>query len=110
MKQYVIDQLRETDYERVLELLELKADKTGLDGVYWVNLPERLYGPIQKEHAQCQPHYFAVSLDYNRVSFELLIRSRQAIRCKCICYATPEQRDYILRFADDIFDQLGILI
>jgi hypothetical protein len=110
MKQYVIDQLREDDYEKVLELLELKADKTAIEGMYWVNLPERLYSPVQREHVQCQPHYFAVSLDYRRVSFELLVRSRQIIRCHCIGYATPEQRDFILRFADDMLDQLGILI
>jgi hypothetical protein len=110
MKQYVIDQLREDDYEKVRRLLELKADKTAIEGMYWVNLPERLYTSVQREHVQCQPHYFAVNLDCRRVSFELLVRSRQIIRCNCICYATPEQRDFILHYADDLFDQLGILI
>jgi hypothetical protein len=110
MKQYVIDQLRETDYEKVMGFLDLKAEKTAIDGIYWVNLPERLYSGIQREHVQCQPHYFAVSLDFSQISFELLIRSRQIIRCNCITYATREQRDYILRFADDMLDQLGILI
>ncbi|MCU0572265.1 MAG: hypothetical protein MUC41_04655 [Syntrophobacteraceae bacterium] len=110
MKQYVIDQLRESDYEKVLGLLDLKADKTGLEGIYWVNLPERLYSAVQREHVQCQPHYFAVNLDFNRIAFELLIRSRQIIRCSCIAYATPEQRDYILRFADETLERLGLLV
>lgn len=108
MKQYVIDQLRESDYHQILEFLNLRADQTGLEGIYWVDLPERLYSAVQKEHTQCQPHYFAVNLDYGQVSFELLIRSRQIIRCNCISYATREQRDYILRFADDMLDQLSI--
>lgn len=110
MKQYVIDQLRETDYEKVLEFLNQRADKTGIEGMYWLNLPEQLYSSIQREHTKCRPHYFAVNLDYLRVSFELLIRSRQIIRCNCIRYATAEQRAYILGFADDMFEQLGIQI
>jgi len=110
MKQYVIYQLRESDYEKVLGFLDLKADKTGLEGIYWVNLPERLYNAVQREHVQCQPHYFAVNLDFNRVAFELLIRSRQIIRCGCIAYATPEQRDYILRFGDEMLESLGLLV
>lgn len=110
MKQYVIDQLRETDYEQILEFLNERADKTALDGMYWVNLPEHLCSTVQREHTQCQPHYFAVNLDYNQVSFELLIRSRQIIRCSCISYATPEQRQYILGYADEMLEELGIRI
>ncbi|MCU0589294.1 MAG: hypothetical protein MUF52_14230 [Syntrophobacteraceae bacterium] len=110
MKQYVIDQLRESDYQKIMNYLDLKADRTAIDGIYWVNLPERLYSEIQQEHAQCQPHYFAASLDFSQISFELLVRSRQIIRCSCIAYATPAQREYILRFADDMLEQLGILI
>jgi hypothetical protein len=110
MKQYVIDQLRETDYEQILEFLNERADKTALDGMYWVNLPEHLHSSIQREHTQCRPHYFAVNLDYRRVAFELLIRSRRIIRCNCISYATPEQREYILGYADDMLEQLGIQV
>lgn len=110
MKQYVIDQLRESDYEKVMGFLDLKADKTSLEGIYWVNLPERLYSAVQREHVQCQPHYFAVSLNFSQVAFELLVRSRQIIRCNCIAYATPEQRDYILRFADEMLERLGLLV
>jgi hypothetical protein len=110
MKQYVIDQLRETDYEQILAFLNERAERKDLDGIYWVNVPEELYSPIQREHTECQPHYFAVNLDYRQLAFELLIRSRQIIRCSCISYATPEQRDYILRYADRMLDELKIQI
>lgn len=110
MKQYVIDQLRESDCEQILGFLNANAYKTVLDGMYWVDIPEELCTLEQAEHTSCQPHYFAVNLDQDQVSFELLIRSRQILRCNCIAYATPGQRDYIIQFADSMLEELNIKI
>jgi hypothetical protein len=110
MKQYVIDQLRWNDYEGVKGYLDAHGEKTVMDGVYWVEVPERLYTAVQSEHVQCQPYYFAVNLAFDRVDFELLIRSRQIMRCNCIAYAVPEQRDYIIGFADEMLELLKIKI
>lgn len=110
MKQYVLDQLRESDYERIKEYLNKHADRSIMDEIYWVNLPESLYNPIQAEHTRCRPFYFAVQLTMNEVAFEFLIRSREIMRCSCIAYATPPQRDYILQFADTMLDELQIKI
>lgn len=110
MKQYVIDQLRPSDYEQILNYLDDNAQGTALDGMYWVDLPESLCSDIQLEHSQCRPHYFAVNLELDSVSFELLIRSKQVLRCNCIGYATPDQREYIIRFADRMLEDLGIKI
>ena len=52
----------------------------------------------------------AVNLTRKQVAFELLIRSSQVLRCNCIGYATPKQRDHILHFADDMLEKLGIQI
>jgi hypothetical protein len=108
MKQYVIDQLRESDYEKIRKYLDRNTEKTAIEGIYWVYLPERLYSIIQSEHTSCQKHYFAVSLTLRDVSFELLIRSPQIIRCSCIGYATPQQRDFILNFGDRMLEELDI--
>ncbi|MCE5243268.1 MAG: hypothetical protein LLF99_08735 [Desulfobacteraceae bacterium] len=108
MKQYVIDQLRESDYERIRDFLNESAEKTALEDLYRVELPENLYSPVQAEHGSCRPYYFAVSLDRNQVAFELLVRSREVIRCNCIAYALPVQRDYIIGYADRMLDLLEI--
>ncbi len=108
MKQYVIDQLREEDYEHIRDFLEKNGEKTVFDEIYWIDLPKDLYSSSQLEHAGCHTFYFAVNLTRNRVSFELLIRSRQTMRCSCIGYATKEQRDYIIEYADTILSRLGI--
>jgi len=110
MKQYVIDQLRWNDYEGVKGYLDARGQKTAMEGVYWIGLPESLYTTVQNEHPRCHPYYFAVNLSFDRVDFELLIRSRQIMRCDCIAYAVPEQRDYIIGFADEMLERLKIKI
>jgi hypothetical protein len=108
MKQYVIDQLRTSDYEKILGYLEKNTESTAIEGIYWANLPAELYSVIQTEHSNCQPYYFAINLNWNDVAFELLIRSRQVIRCGCIAYATPQQRDHIIHFADRMIVELQL--
>ncbi len=108
MKQYVIDQLRETDYEKILEFLKANADPSEFGDVFWAKLPAGLYSDDQKEHVECQPFCFAINLSPGKVEFELLIRSRQVLRCKCIGYAGKNQRDYILDYADRMLGELMI--
>ncbi len=108
MKQYVIDQLREEDHQRIHEFLKKNADATVFSDVFWLNIPEDLYTDTQKEHPECPPFYFAVNLSEDRVDFELLIRSRQILRCSCIRYADSRQRDYILDYADKMLGELDI--
>lgn len=110
MKQYVIDQLRESDYEKILEYLRQNAEASEFGDLFWVILPESLYSDIQREHKQCQPFCFAVNLSLVRVDFELLIRSRRMMRCNCIRYADRKQRDHIMDFADRMLAELGIKV
>lgn len=108
MKQYVFDQLRVSDYEKIGNYLDECAEKGELEGIYWITVPQSLYTDLQNEHVQCQPYHFAANLSLNKVEFELLIRSKQVMRCNCIAYATPEQRDYLIGFADKMLDELKI--
>jgi hypothetical protein len=110
MKQYVIDQLRESDYENILDFLKKNADSADYGDIFWVKIPEELYSGTQKEHTECQPFWFAVNLSLNQVDFELLIRTREKLRCSCIAYADHAQRDYIIGYADGMLEKLGITI
>ena len=110
MKQYVIDQLRESDFHRITDYLKENLEGTALDGIYWMDLPENLYGEIQLQHTQCQPFYFAVNLNRTQIAFEWLIRSRQTLHCSCLAYANPEQREYIIHFADAMLEKLKIRV
>jgi hypothetical protein len=108
MKQYVIDQLREGDFATLEDYLDRHVEAAELPGIYWVPIPASLHEGLQCEHSDCQPFYFAINLDRRSISFELLIRTRRALRCGCIRYATPQQREYILSYADGLFEKLGL--
>lgn len=110
MKQYVFDQLREDDYHRIHEYLKENGEETVFKEVFWLHVPEDLYTGTQKEHPECHPFYFAVNLSQDKVDFELLIRSRQILRCSCIRYADRRQRDYIMDCADRMLEDLQIRI
>ena len=108
MKQYVIDQLKEADYHRLKDHLDQNLETTMMDGIYRVDLPADLLTDVQREHATCQPFYFAINLDFSKVSFELLVRTRQMLHCPCMGYADGRQRDFILQYADRLLEQLDI--
>jgi hypothetical protein len=108
MKQYVIDQLRENDFLQLEDYLNNNSEAGELPGIYWIPIPESLLERTQLDHSDCQPFFFAVNLDLNSISFELLIRTRSRLRCGCIQYASQEQRDYILNYADQLFEKLNL--
>ena len=109
MKQYVIDQLRENDFLKLEDYLNKNSETGELPGIYWIHLPNSLLQTTQLEHTDCQPFYFAVNLDLNSIRFELLIRTRSRLRCACIQYASQKQRDFIINYADQLFDKLGLM-
>jgi hypothetical protein len=108
MKQYVIDELRRKDYELIKAYMEEKFLSSDVDGIYWIRLDEKILSEIQKAHTDCQPFYVAVDLKPNLITFEMLIRTQNRMRCSCMGYATDTQRNWLIRLADAIFDELGI--
>lgn len=113
MRQYLLDEIRRGDIPRVREYLNEHAAASGLEGIWWVDLPEDLLSAEQFEHQDCRPFRFAVELGEMEVGdsfvrFEFLIRSLQTMRCGCIAYATRVQRDFILAFADRLVEDLAL--
>lgn len=108
MRQYLLDEIARIDIPRVREYLNQGAVAASLEDIWWVDLPEDLLSPDQFSHRDCQPFRFAVELGDDFVRFELLIRSRETMRCSCIGYATRQQRDFILAFADRLVEELAL--
>ncbi|NDY43333.1 hypothetical protein G3N55_10835 [Dissulfurirhabdus thermomarina] len=108
MRQYLIDQLRPEEVERVRAELDRACEPAEVGGLYWLEVPEDLLGPEQFAHRECRPHCLAVEVGRDRVSFELLVRSRKKLRCACIAYATPQQRTFLLGFADRVLEAAGV--
>ncbi|MGQ9688648.1 MAG: hypothetical protein ACUVXF_07690 [Desulfobaccales bacterium] len=108
MRQYLLDEISRSDYPRLRDYLSEHAQASGLQDIWWVDLPEDLLSPDQFEHHDCQPFRFAIELGDTYLRIEFLIRSRNTMRCSCIDYATRSQRDFILAFADRLVEELGL--
>ena len=113
MRQYLLDEIARKDIPRVRDYLREHAVASSLGDVWWVDLPEDLLSPEQYEHRECRPFRFAVEVGEPQVGdsfvrFEFLIRSREKMRCACIAYATRQQRDFILAFADRLVEELAL--
>lgn len=110
MKQYVVDELRFEDYEKIKAYLDTCLGPGQMEGIYWVPLEENLLNEVQAAHTDCKPFYLAIELQSNRLSCELLVRTMNKIRCQCMTYANEQQRNWIIAFVDTIFEKLGIKI
>jgi len=108
MKQYVIDELRPADFNKIKEFMDKTHESSELDHLYWIRLDDEILSPVQAEHKACYPFYFAAELEADRISFELLIRTKNRVRCDCMAYATEDQRNWLIRSVDAAFSRLNI--
>jgi hypothetical protein len=108
MRQYLLDEISRGDIPRLREYLGQHASASGLEDIFWVDLSPDLLSPEQFAHQDCQPFRFAVEVGETFVRFEFLIRSEKTMRCACIAYATRQQRDFILAFADRLVADLSL--
>ena len=108
MKQYVIDELRYNDFDDLREYFQTHFSSSGIEGLYWVPLDAEILSATQRSHAECQPHYFAVELEPERLSCELLVRTAARVRCNCIAYANERQRAWLLQVIDAVLEKLAI--
>jgi hypothetical protein len=109
VKQYRIDELRPGDYSKLKAYLDEHYGPSQMEGLYWLPLDDDLLDDVQAAHRGCQPFYFALELKPTAISLELLIRTRNRVRCDCIRYANTAQRESIVQLADTIFETLKIL-
>lgn len=110
MKQYVIDQLRLEDYHALKTYLDENLGAPDMGGIYWMPLAPELMTDHQRDHADCHPLCLALELEEDRLSCELLVRTKNRIRCACIAYATPTQRAWLMDCVDAIFEKLRISV
>ena len=109
MKQYVIDEIRLQDYEKIKTYLDTTFGDSGVEGLYWLPVDETILAEEQKTHRACAPFFMALELGEDRLAGELLIRTRSRIRCDCIRYADEGQRNWLIETVDAIFDKLEII-
>ena len=108
MKQYVIDEIRLADHPKIKQYLDASYGPAEMGGIYWIPLASEVLTEIQRAHTDCQPFYFAIELEETRLALELLVRTKNRIRCACIGYASRDQQIWIMEAVDAIFEKLDI--
>ena len=109
MKQYVIDDIGQADYEKMKKYLDDNFKDPSMDGIYWIPIDEEFLDDVQTEHDECQPFYFAVEAVPDRIVFELLVRTKNRMRCDCMKYANESQRNWLIEVVDSLLQKLEIL-
>lgn len=109
MKQYVIDELRPKDFEKIRAYMHENFEASTVGDVFWIDLDQNLLTDVQAAHKDCRPFYFAVELAPERICCELLVRTKNRIKCSCMGYATEKQRNWFISVIDAIFEKLAIL-
>lgn len=104
MRQYVIDQLSREERANIENYLKRTLQPGPVEGLFWIPVPEDLLDAEQHGHDSCGPFFFAVELEAEAVNFELLVRSQTNLHCSCIAYATPAQRDFVLKIVDRMLE------
>jgi len=108
MRSIVYDEITAADLEKVRGHLAAACQASPLPDVFWLNLPTDLLTPVQFEHGQCRPHRVSIVLDAEEVRLELLVRSAGSLRCECTGYTNQAQRDFCLKFMDNLCRDLDI--
>ena len=105
MRQILIDELSKEERANIYSYLKRTVRAGGIEGMFWLQIPDDLLGPHQLGHSDCGPFYFAIELEEEKLVFELLVRSQNNLHCSCISYATPIQRDFLLQFVDNLVEE-----
>ena len=110
MKQYVIDEFRWSDSKKFQTYIKENFESSGFDNLYWISLDPNMLTDVQASHTECQPFYFAIEIEPERISCELLVRTKNRVKCSCMQYATEKQRNWLIDLVDTLLVELSITI
>jgi len=105
MRQFVIDELSREERDNLDNYLKRTAKQGGMEGMFWLPVPDDLLAEAQQGHEECGPFFFGLELAEKKLIIELLVRSQSNLHCSCISYATKAQRDYLLGFLDSMLQE-----
>ncbi|CCH47955.1 hypothetical protein [Pseudodesulfovibrio piezophilus] len=115
MRIYLIEDIADTDIEKARTAFDELELRGGLDGIYYLPLPDELLQQEQETHAnECGPYFMALEFltdrGVNQLRLELLVRAKNKMRCSCVSYATSDQRKHMIEYLDQFLDELEISI
>lgn len=108
MRSYLIDEISPRDIRKIDEFLKKNALPSSLDKIFWIKIPEELLTRKQTLHKECAPYICALELGKDWIKLEFFVRSSKNIRCTCAGYCTDRQRDFVMEYANNMIEELGV--
>jgi hypothetical protein len=109
MRNYLLEDIYEDDVAKIVDALKDVGFSGPIDDIFYLPIPDELLLDVQKEHIdECGPYFMALEVMENSMKIELLVRAQSKIRCECVAYATPEQRNHMLDYIDKLIMDLGV--
>jgi len=109
MRSYLIDEIAADNMATIEAQLIDKGFKGPLDHIFYIPFPHEMLSDEQQQHFEtCGPYTLILETGRNWLKLELLVRSRSKLRCSCIRYCTPEQRQQMIDFLDNFIHELDI--
>jgi len=109
MRYYLIDELYQEDVQRIENTLNERGLAGGVEGIWYLPVPEDMLTAEQREHLdQCGPYMLALETGETWLKMELLVRARNRLRCSCLSYAESQLRAHMIDFLDRFIRELDI--
>ena len=109
MKSYYIDEISASDLDKITGYLNENAMESGMEKLFWIELPSDCLTEMQSEHHDCSPHRFAIETGDTWIRAELFVRTSVKFRCDCSGYSNDRQKQYIMDYIDNMIDKLKIM-
>ncbi len=111
MRSYLIEGLEEEQCKKLDALLTDMQLQGSMPGLFWLPIPQSMHTSLQDEHAQeCGPYVMALEISSRTVQLEFLVRAKNALHCHCVGYADAALQMHMMRYVEDLFEQLSIKI
>lgn len=115
MRNYYIEDIADQDidsFEKKMLALQMNGS---IEGIFYLPLPEKLLTQEQQAHQnECGPYYLSLEvlrdLAGNVLKMELLVRAHSKIRCSCVAYCTPAQRNHMIDYLDELLESFDIKV
>ncbi len=108
MKSYYIDEISTGDLEQITRYLYKNAAESGMDRLFWVEIPKDILTEFQTGHTECTPHRFAIETGDKWIKAEFFVRTSVRFKCDCNVYCDREQKLFIMNYIDNMIKELDI--
>ena len=108
MRAYLIDEIPSADMKRIAEHLRRNAIRSGLESLYWVQMPEGTAGEARHGVPDGSALVFAIELGSHWIKLEFFLRDLKDLRSLSAGYCTTKQRNFIIDYAHRLIEELGV--